>query len=1335
MKYKKKQLKVMAIFIVTVLVILFSNKINIKNLRANIDANQNKFRNGETYPYSVDSNVIGTISNFNTAKKPLDSETNYSRSTLEFNKNEDFDILISNLFEASELSKLKNKYCYKQDSSKCNIHIAQPRIIKTKSGKYILVFYTTTDYIYLKYNNDKVSLLNNGLDVYYTISDDLKHWTTPKLLFECNYKEGVGINNTSSNNDVVYGYVFPFLLELSDGKIMLLVAKWGIGKFGYQTAEAFNINGIYIKYGTIKGNNIEWTQKEEQIYKGLIYDPAAIETSDNELQVYFTSLAPVVYSQADQVQKGEYYAVQTSLHNSSGVAMISMFKDKTTGKYISTYNMPTNDLLPYNKTNKNPYVAYRIIQSYVATKIKPNTPYDLTGKFASNDMNVYGIKENGKVIQMGDGMASPLILNNKTMVMPLETTYIREEKIIEEKIYITSDLGISLAYSKPTSLSINGQNKNKYWIDLSSDFLNNAKNKKYASEKEVYSNTGLGVSEVGPINRSKPVNYGSGPDIVQFPSGETLLSYHMWPSFQIKIGDNNAKFDNEKIINGEIEEVRCYIDGTYKQGDTYNQYLHKKLSRNTYCAAINIADFSTTNKGGFDFGGLYVDNSHRVLSTLTYIDSKGSHLRISQYYLNHSIDSYSDGLSQKNDDALFIGSDSSAQETVRTYHDDDYLYFVLDRLDSSVSSADSNGLRIHSDALKLNGKKYNYIWVSSNNQKITRAVVGIEGNFEDISNMVSAKYVYADNGYKVIVKIKKQDESKKFYFIDDSTKRLELFAAITKGNVYDILEGAKESDMSTWIYVNLKEPKTKITIPSSPTDKSYTGNVQNHGITVPANTSVVSYGSTTSAKDVGEYIVNFKINDPENYVWADGTSENKQVKWKIVQSTPKIFLTAKSTSYTGSAIESNPASTNITGLKIVYKYYSNNECTVATTTKTGAKNSGEAPVNAGTYYVKAISNETLNTKQASSSCVKLTINKKKLIIPTKIGDKIYTGSEQDSGIQCPEGSKSSGDLKGTKVKSYTQICTLSSTTNYIWSDGTTNPIKIEWKILSPEASYKVTFMSEGKELYSGYVSSGEKISRPAPNPTKDNYRFDDWYTDETFKTKFDFNTTIKQNVSVYAKFIEQVKITIDTNGGKNNGFETIAVDKGSTLKKSDIESKITLLVTPPAGKRFDYVTVNNEKWTEDTYAFNNDTVIKIIWKDAGVKYTILSGDNQTYEVDSSKDIVIKVDGNLEKLIKVKLDGIEVNSSNYELKSGSTILTLKSNYLNTLEPGIHKVEFEYNDGYAEATLIMEKSDKTVKTVEKNNKIVLIVLLIVIILLIAGVVTYVYKKKHKTVQQQQ
>lgn len=1322
---KKKILQINAIIVFIIAIIVISMDIDMSKIATNINLNSNKVieLNNNEYQYGINSNKIGTISSFNTSNKGLDSETDYSRSTLEFNKNEDFDILISNLFEATELSKLKSKYCYNQDSSKCNIHIAQPRIIKTKSGKYILTFYTTTDYIYLKYNDDNFDLLNNGLDVYYTISDDLKHWTTPKLLFECNYKEGVGINNTSSNN-VVYGYVFPFLLELSDGKILILSAKWGIGKFAYKTADAFNINGIYIKYGTIKNNNIEWTQKEEQIYKGLIYDPAAIETSDNELQVYFTSLAPVVYSQADQLQEDEYYAVQTSLHNSSGVAMISMFKDKTTGKYISTYNMPTNDLLPYNKTNKNPYVAYRIIQSYVATKTEPNNPYNLAVKPASNKMYVYGIKENGKVIQMGDGMASPLILNNKTMVMPLETTYIKEEKN-----YIMRDLGISLAYSKPTSLNINGQIKNKYWIDLSSNFLNNAKNKKYASEKEVYSNTGLGVSEFGPINRSKPVNYGSGPDIVQFPSGETLLSYHMWPSFQIKIGDNNAKFDNEKIINGEIEEVRCYIDGTYKQGDTYNQYLHKKLSRNTYCAAINIADFSTTNKGGFDFGGLYVDNSHRVLSTLTYIDSKGSHLRISQYYLNHSIDSYSDGLSQKNDDALFIGSDSSAQETVRSFHDNDYLYFVVDRLDTSISSADSNGLRIHSDALMYNGKKYDYLWISFNNQKITRTNVVFEGNLEKIENLVSAKYIYSDNGYKVIVKIPKIDKNKNFYFIDNNTKKIEVFAAITKGDKYDILEGAKESDIRTWMNVYLKEPKEKVKIPSSPTDKIYTGNVQNHGIIVPENATIITT-STIQAKDVGEYEVVLKLNDTNKYVWEDGTSENKKIKWIIKQATPQITLTAKISDYSGNAISANTANVNPVGGKVSYVYYIDSNCSAKTTLENGGvKSVGGAPINVGTYYVKATATASLNTKQVSSGCIKHVINKKVLQIPVKISDRLYSGNVQSSGIVCPKGSIAGGEVSGVDVKTYTQTCTLSSNKNYIWSDGTTNVIRIDWKILSKEGTYKVTFNDGNNELYSGYVSSGKTISRPSINPEKVNYRFDNWYEDTSLTKIYDFNTPIKSNKIIYAKFIEQKKIILDINGGVDNGFKNYLYDKGATLNRYDIEKQLNEFIIPPNNKKIDYITIDGIKWEKNTYILNDNITIKIIWKDKGITYEILNGNNQSYIIDSNSNFIIKSSGDLEKLINITMDGIVIDTSNYDITSGSTILTLKPSYLNQLTVGKHEIEFIYSDGSANAELIIVKADESdsfYKSIKKDRNYKYIMILLSALFLI-GIMIFIKRKK--------
>ncbi|MDD6271965.1 MAG: InlB B-repeat-containing protein [bacterium] len=1334
---KKKILQINAIiFFIIFAIVVISMNIDINKIATNTILNSDMLieLNNNEYQYDINSNKIGTILNFNTSNKGLDSEPDYSRSTLEFNKNEDFDILISNLFEASELSKLKNKYCYKQDSSKCNIHIAQPRIIKTKSGKYILVFYTTTDYIYLKYNNDKVSLLNNGLDVYYTISDDLKHWTTPKLLFECNYKEGVGINNTSSNNDVVYGYVFPFLLELSDGKIMLLVAKWGIGKYAYATADAFNINGIYIKYGTIKDNQIEWTQKEEQIYKGLIYDPTAIETSDNELQVYFTSIAPVLYYQSDQTSKmynGEYYyAVQSSLHNSSGVAMISMLKDKTSGKYVSTYTMPENDLLQYYKTNRNPYVAYRINQSYVATKTSPNIPYDfLNGKPAVNGLKLYGFKENGKVIQMGDGMASPLILNNKTMVMPLESTYIKEIKCNTNNC-ITSDLGISLAYSKPTPLSINGQIKNKYWIDLSNDFLKNAKNKKYASEKEVYlNNNGLDSTEVGPINRSIPVNTGSGPDIVQFPSGETLLSYHLWPSFQIKIGDNNAKFDNEKISNGNIEEIRCFVGGSLETNE-YNQYLHQKLSRNTYCAAINIADFGTTNKGGYNFGGLYIDNSHRVLATLTYEDSDGSHLKISQYYLNHSIDSYSDGLSQENDDALFIGSDSSAQETVRSFHDNDYLYFVVDRLDTSISSADSNGLRIHSDGLMYNGKKYNYLWISFNNQKITRTNVGFEGNLEKIENLVSAKYIYSDNGYKVIVKIPKIDKNKNFYFIDSNTQKIELFPAITKGDKYDTLAGTREDNMNTWIHVYLKKPKENINIPSSSSDKLYTGNIQKHGITIPENTSIVSASSTLEAKNAGEYVIVLKLNDTSKYVWSDGTSENKKIKWIIKQATPQITLTAKISDYSGNAISANTANVNPVGGKVSYVYYIDSNCSTKTTLENGgAKSIGGAPINVGTYYVKATATASLNTKQVSSGCIKHVINKKVLPIPVKMGDRLYSGSVQSSGIVCPKGSITGGEASGVNVKTYTQTCTLSSNKNYIWSDGTTKVIKIDWKILSKEETYKVTFNDGNNELYSGYVSSGKTISRPSINPEKANYRFDNWYEDTSLTKIYDFSTPIKSNKIIYAKFIEQKKIILDINGGVDNGFKNYLYDKGATLNRYDIEKQLNEFIIPPDNKKIDYITIDGIKWEKNTYILNNNITIKIIWKDKGITYEILNGNNQSYIIDSNSNFIIKSSGDLEKLINITMDGIVIDTSNYDITSGSTILTLKPSYLNQLTVGKHEIEFIYSDGSANAELIIVKADESdsfYKSIKKDRNYKYIMILLGALFLI-GIIIFIKRKK--------
>ena len=78
----------------------------------------------------------------------------------------------------------------------------------------------------------------------------------------------------------------------------------------------------------------------------------------------------------------------------------------------------------------------------------------------------------------------------------------------------------------------------------------------------------------------------------------------------------------------------------------------------------------------------------------------------------------------------------------------------------------------------------------------------------------------------------------------------------------------------------------------------------------------------------------------------------------------------------------------------------------------------------------------------------LTINAKALSIPVSPNAKTYNGNSQGSGISCPQGSTVGGATSATNQGTYTQTCTLNSTTNYVWDDTnkTTTPKSISWKI-------------------------------------------------------------------------------------------------------------------------------------------------------------------------------------------------------------------------------------------------------------------------------------------------
>ena len=74
-----------------------------------------------------------------------------------------------------------------------------------------------------------------------------------------------------------------------------------------------------------------------------------------------------------------------------------------------------------------------------------------------------------------------------------------------------------------------------------------------------------------------------------------------------------------------------------------------------------------------------------------------------------------------------------------------------------------------------------------------------------------------------------------------------------------------------------------------------------------------------------------------------------------------------------------------------------------------------------------------------------------------------------------------------------------------------------------------------------------------------------------------------------------------------------------------------------------------------------------------VEYNIIEIDD---EIKSDGDYSVRIDADVSKFYRVLVDGVEISSDNYTVKSGSTIVTLNSDYLKTLSAGVHTMTVEF-----------------------------------------------------------
>ena len=90
-------------------------------------------------------------------------------------------------------------------------------------------------------------------------------------------------------------------------------------------------------------------------------------------------------------------------------------------------------------------------------------------------------------------------------------------------------------------------------------------------------------------------------------------------------------------------------------------------------------------------------------------------------------------------------------------------------------------------------------------------------------------------------------------------------------------------------------------------------------------------------------------------------------------------------------------------------------------------------------------------------------------------------------------------------------------------------------------------------------------------------------------------------------------------------------------------------------------------------------------------YAITEGTGSSYALQSGSSLTVRGNGDFSKFTGIKVDGVQIGAENYEAKSGSTIVTLKSSYLNTLAEGAHSLEILWTDGSASTAFTIQQSE--------------------------------------------
>ena len=334
--------------------------------------------------------------------------------------------------------------------------------------------------------------------------------------------------------------------------------------------------------------------------------------------------------------------------------------------------------------------------------------------------------------------------------------------------------------------------------------------------------------------------------------------------------------------------------------------------------------------------------------------------------------------------------------------------------------------------------------------------------------------------------------------------------------------------------------------------------------------------------------------------------------------------------------------------------------------------------------------------------------------------------------------------------------------------------------------FTVNFDSDGGSAVPEQRLLNAPAVKPA-DPKKSGYDFTGWYLEEE---KYTFNENVTKDITLKAHWtptgtptvidvVEINDVTVSFKDGDKPVFTGKVPDGADYAYRCEwweLDSKTGAMSTDfgnfyenkftnfEAGKTYHYGVYVTTIYG-DRYVFGPDTKLKIngefvnykryegdtsdgsddtLWvitdltmtpqaTDEAAEYEVIEGANSSWVQNADKTLTFRVDGDLSKFVGIKVDDDWVDKENYTVTSGSTIVTLKNEYLKTLSESEHKITFVYTDGEVSTNFEVKESGETYKnsdnpkTGDTSNILIWYSLFAASALSMLGIIVYDKKKK--------